>query len=191
MAEHNYINILILKDFSKSITLDDISKDFDAYEISNIMGENDEDGYSDYEEYRYYLEEAIYDDYVNGRANYRSYIEKGMNARFMMELRKSAILPLSEELWDFYTVHKDCETIEDIKNLRIQRLKFINDTYYDLDWQLYMLLRHYWGPKGRDIIIDYECCFADGDYRKMGNPDTYRADWLAQHIPPERLKWIV
>lgn len=186
--EHKYIDFSILRDFPKTITLDDVSDDFDRYKITNIMDETQ----ADYEEYRYYLEEALYDDYTNQRANYMSYIEPGMDARFMMELRKSAILPITDEkLIGFYGKHAQCKSIEEIKGLRVEYLKFLNDDYQDLDWQLYMLLRYCWKNRGSDIVIDYECCFKDGDYTRMRNPIHYRADFLAQHLPPERLKWMV
>ncbi len=67
------------------------------------------------EEYRCYLVDALLSDYDNRRINYKAYIEKNMNIRFLMELRKSALLIIAEpEKQTFYTGYKDCKTIEDI-----------------------------------------------------------------------------
>lgn len=184
---HKYIDLSILYDTSQKMTRSIVLADFDKYRIHNIMCENEEDSFSkaDYLEYRGYLADALYMDYMKRGVNYHAYIEEGMNARFMMELRKSALLRLDDNLSHYYADYADCETVEDIKRLRIECLKKWCSDYEEFDWQIYMVVRWCWGNKSPDILIDYECCFDDGDYHKMGNPEIYRQQFLEQHIPKE------
>ena len=182
---HNYIDISQLYDFSEHLTLDDVSDDFDKYHIHNIAAEDGSYFNYDYDEFRYYLEEALFSDYEAERINYRAYIEDGMDARFMMELRKSALLRVSgDELIGFYAAHSTCETVEDIRALRIKWLRFLHPDYMDLDWQVYMLINWCWGIKGSDIVIDYERCLNDGDWYRQNSPEDYRLEWLKLHLPP-------
>ena len=183
---HTYIDLSRLYDFSEKLTFDDVSADFDKYHIHNILDEDNPEPFWVYEEYRYYLEEALWDDYQLGRINYRAYIEEGMDARFMMELRKSALLRI-EGCPAFYSDHSKCETVDDIRNLRLKYPRQISEDYEEFDWQLYMLIRWCWTSKGTDIVIDYESCFDDGDYHKEGNPEHYRRAFLEGHIPRERI----
>jgi len=188
----SYINLDKLYDFSDDITYDSIDQDFEDYDIRYLPCKTRRMSKWDAKENRYYLVDALLSDYTNKRINYKAYIERGMNIRFLMELRKSALLIIGEpEKQTFYSGHKDCKTIQDIKDYRIRHLQTINKDYQDLDWQLYMLIRYCWGKRGADILIDYEACFADGDPRLMRGPANYRADFLKQHIPPERWIWII
>lgn len=142
MGSHTYIDLAKLYDFSEDLTFDDVSADFGKYHIHNIAGETtyEMDFDFDYEEYRYYLEEALWDDYKTRRINYRAYLEDGMDARIMMELRKSALLRI-DDCPSFYSKHSECETVDDIKSLRLKYLKSLSEDYEEFDWQLYMLIR--------------------------------------------------
>lgn len=182
---HSYIDVNKLYDFSEHLTFEDVSADFDRYHIHNIAAEDGSYFNYDYDEFRYYLEEALFSDYEAGRINYRAYIEDGMDARLMLELRKSALLRMSHpSLIGFYAAHSQCETVADIKELRIKWLHFLHQDYMDLDWQVYMLINWCWGVKGSDIVIDYEDCLNDGDYRRQNGPEGYRLQWLKIHLPP-------
>lgn len=64
------------------------------YKITNVAQYDDEDAL-------YAICEALYDDYTNKMANYESYVEVGMNARIMMELRKSVVFPVGHVYYDF------------------------------------------------------------------------------------------
>ena len=188
---HTYIDYDKLYDFSEHLTFEDISADFDKYHIHNIAAENGSSFNYDYEEFRYYLEEALYDDYEQGLINYRAYIEDGMDARFMMELRKSALLRVrGEGLIGFYAAHSECETVDDVKALRMKWLHFLHDDYRDSDWQVYMLIRYCWGRKCTKLLIDFEECFNDGDPSKQSNPELYRQEWLRLHLPPNLVHLI-
>ena len=103
-------------DFSdSSIDFDTVLNDLYKYQISNIL---------DDDESVYILADVLYNDYKCHVANYKSYISNGMNARVLMELRKSAILPL--EMFGNDEVYKDyvgIETVQDVKNKRIQFFK--------------------------------------------------------------------
>lgn len=170
---HSYINFSRLKDFNKSKDFGDIWDDVQyRYEVRNII---DDEG-------RYYIIQALYDDYRLQRANYEAYIEKGMNARILMELRKSAIIPLADKHADFYTKHKNCNTVQDIKELRTAYLKFVNTDYIDKDWQYYYMIKYTLGKKAKDIFIDYEDCYGDGDISKQTTVDDYAQDFVDDHL---------
>ena len=173
---HKYIDITRFHDFKKNKSFDDILTDVeDKYKISNICNDGGES--------LYYIADALYFDYKNQTANYEAYIEKGMDARVLMELRKSAIIPLDTDLYDFHTEHCSCSTISEIKEHRIKWLKNFNSDYQDLDWQYYFLIRHTLRKKSIGFIFDFEECYADGDYRLQTNPDDYVRGFVQAHLP--------
>lgn len=179
---HSYINERLVKNFSRVMTFDIVHDDLKInYGIKNI---------ANYESLCF-LAQTLLEDYQERRANYKSYIERGMDARMLMELRKSAVLPMSKTMFNFYSSHSKCNTVQDVKNLRIQKLRYLNPDYKDLDWQYYMLAKHFLGRNAKQFLIDFEGCYADGDWRKETNPDIYRKHFLEQHIAPDRLKWMV
>lgn len=177
-ALHNYIDVNLVHDYSQDIDFDTVIDEvIDTYTIKNIF---DDDGES-----VYYLSQALYEDYITQRANYRAYIEKDMDARVLMELRKSAVLPMAEDSYDFYTGHKTCNTVADIKAFRTQYLKFLNKDYFDLNWQYFYITKVFLGKKAHDYKFDYESCFADGDFRKETCDEDYITDAIKAHKPPE------
>ncbi len=171
---HKYIDVKILHDFKKQKTLDDVITDImDIYKIQNISNDDNESVY--------YICKALYDDYAMQRANYTSYIEKEMDARVLMELRKSAVLPMDIDLYDFYSKHCECENQADIKQFRTQYLKFLNEDYADLDWQYYYLVKNTLKRKSKGFFFDYETCFADGDYKKQSSIEDYKIAFINAH----------
>lgn len=174
---HNYIDINILRDYSKPLTLDDVYNDVEnIYNITNIFDDEDYECLTA-------ICNALYTDYTVQRANYHAYIERGMNARMLMELRKSAVIPMDEELFDFYTKHSSCETYTDVKNFRSDYLKFLCSDYQDLNWQYHYLILHYLRGKAKDFFFDYEICFADGDPSKQTDRTDYDREFFNAHMP--------
>ena len=121
-------------------------------------------------------------------ANYEAYIEEGMNARMFLNLRKSALVPLEEDLFDFYTDHCKCDTIEEVVSHRINFLKRFNSDYMDLNWQYFFLIKYTQGYKSKDFIFDFEECYADGNWRLQTNPDMYLREFKNAHLP-DRLQY--
>lgn len=170
-----HININKLYDYSKDKTFAEVKNDIvKKFKIKNIAEDSDEESL-------YYICDALHEDYIQQRANYEAYIEEGMDARLLMELRKSAIIPMHPDLYDFYDKHKECKTVEDIKSLRANYFKFINSDYADLDWQYHLLIHTFLGYKAKDLIFDYEICFADGDPDKQTDYETYQRDFFEAH----------
>ena len=172
---HKYIDTTKLRDYSKRKTFNKVKSDIvEKYKITNIDDDYDQESL-------YYICKALYDDYTLQRANYEAYIEKGMNARMMMELRKSAVIPMSEELFDFYDMHKTCETVEDVKELRTKYFKFLCDDYIDANWQYDILVLSFLKRKHKGFYFDLEECFADGDPSKQTGPEDYKRDFVEAH----------
>ena len=172
---HKYIDTSKLRDFKKRKTYEMVEEDVRVkYGITNI-----EDDFE--EEALYYICNALYEDYITQRANYEAYIEKGMNARMLMELRKSAVIPKAENLYDFYEMHHSCNNWQDVKGLRAEYFKFLNEDYADLNWQYYILVCTYLGYKAKDFYFDYEECYADGDPSKQTGPEDYKRDFVEAH----------
>ena len=93
-------------DFSMKKSFDDVCEDIrDKYKITNLLYDDDEAFYA--------LCEALFYDYESKIANYESYIKEEMDARLLMELRKSAVLPASND--SFYEGHGSCKSIGDIE----------------------------------------------------------------------------
>lgn len=177
IPKHKYIDADKLFDFSeKGVGAQSIYDDLQRLKITNIIDEY----------YMMTLAEYLESDYYNKRANYKAYIEGGMNARILMNLRKSALIHVEGSVLfpDFYIDHCKCETVQDIRNLRIKYLKFLNEDYMDLDWQVYTLIRMCWGATPDDTTLELEAGYVDGDWRLQMNPEDYKRERLKQFIRP-------
>ena len=175
MNKHSYIDIEKVRDFRDKKEWGDIWNDLNyKYKIINV--------YDDDEESMTYLCDALYSDYEKGIANYEAYLEHNMDARIMMELRKSAVLWFSEEFNSFYMEHNICNTVDEIKKIRIKYIKPLCDDYKDLDWQLFYLIHYSLGKKAEGFLIDYESCFADGNWKNQTNPDDYVESFVDAHM---------
>ena len=130
-----YFDYKLIKTFRyKSVSFKKVRADIIANNFKNINV--CEEVYDD-------LAALLCDDYNLRFANYRGYMEKGMDLRIFAELRKSAIM--NTECIDFFKLHEKCKTIQDIKNARIIYLnpytyQFFRDGYRDEDWQLFYIL---------------------------------------------------
>lgn len=172
---HSYINITRLRDFSQEVTAESVLADLHSYEITNIRDDGDD-------ECIWFIAETLQDDYLTQRANYKSYIERGMNLRMLMELRKSAILPMAEHNYWFYTNHKNAETVQDVKQLRIDFLGKLNSDYHDEDWQYMAIIKHYLRSKADCFYFDMEDCYADGNPNAVRDLEDYKRDFLKVHF---------
>ena len=173
---HKYIDISKLRDFSEKKNFDSIMNDIvNKYKITNIA---EDDGES-----LVYLTEALLNDYENEITNYESYIEVGMDARLMMELRKNACLKMAPKLEYFYAEHHNLNTVKEIADYRTKFLQSLNKEIIGLDWEYWIIVRRCWGRKAKDFIVDYESCFADGDWRKEHTVEEYKQQFL------ENYKW--
>lgn len=183
---HSYINPCLVKDFSKKKEFMDVYDDLESkYKITNILDDEDES--------LYYLAEVLFDDYEVHRCNYEAYIEEGMDARLMMELRKSAVFFVDGDDTYFYTGLKDCNTWQEVRQFRINFFKRINPDYEELDWQYYYLVLVTCGEYAKDFIFDFENCFADGDWRKQTTIKDYKLGYYNAHVPEwlQSDEWLV
>ena len=177
--KHTYINPELVHDFREKKTEDSIYNDlYDKYDITNVA--DDDESY-------HYIWQAIYDDYMYERCNYEAFIEKGMNARLLMEHRKSAMFRFEkeEDKIKFYTEYNYCQNAEDVKKVRRKFFKQGNMDYEDLGWQYYYLAEHFLGKdKCKDFYFDLEDCFADGDASKQETIEDYNTMFFRAHMPP-------
>lgn len=171
---HLYIDITKLRDFSQEVTADSVWQDLIDYGITNII---DDEGES-----LWLIAKTLNEDYQIHRANYKSYIERGMNLRMLMELRKSAILPVAEQDYWFYTNHKNAETVQEVKHLRIDFLGRLNSDYHDEDWQYMAIIKVYLGSKADYFYFDMEGCYADGNPNSVRHLEDYKRDFLRAHF---------
>lgn len=171
---HSYIDAAKLRDFTQEVTEDSVWQDLMNYGITNIR---DDDGES-----LWHIARTLNEDYHMHRANYKSYIEKGMNLRMLMELRKSAILPMAEQNNWFYTNHRNAETPEAVKQLRIDFLGKLNSDYHDEDWQYMAIIKVYLGRKADCFYFDVEDCYADSDSNTIKHLEDYQRDFLKAHF---------
>lgn len=164
-----------LRDFSEKIDIDLVIEDLsESYNIENIL----DDGES-----LWIISNTLLEDYTLKRINYRGYIFCKMDARILMELRKSMLLLLNTELEnELYNKIKKCKTIEDIRNSRISVISKIIEEYKDYDWQVYYLLLNMWGKRGKGIEIDFESCYNDGNPFKERRPKEYIKDFARAHF---------
>lgn len=177
MLKHNYINPAKTYDFSKHKTFKKIYNDIEkTYNIQNIFECDDDNAL-------YEIADALHEDYIKHRANYEGYIEHNMDARVLMELRKSAIVHMGKDLYYFYGAHNNCEAVKDIKQVRIDVVKRVEPDYRDLDWQYFELVRMlYSNEELEGFRFNYEDCFQDRDLSKQNGPADYLEDWLDAHM---------
>jgi hypothetical protein len=167
-----------LRDFSEEMTMDTVIDDLvKNYTIKNIC---DDDGES-----VCYLAEALLEDYTTSKANYKAYIEKDMDARLLMEIRKSAVIPFGEQFTDFYEKHSTLKTAKEVKEFRTQYIHAMNDDYIEKNWQYYYLIKFFWKGRAKYFCFDFESCFADGDWRKQTNPEDYQEEMLYDRRIPD------
>lgn len=177
MSKHSYINPDLVHNFTKPITYDELYDQI-KNEVTCIVDDD--------EESLTYICNTLWDDLETQRANYKAYIEPGITARMLMELRKSAMLPMAKELQDFYSLHSSCETYEDVHQFRKQYLSFLCDNYMDFDWQIYYVLRYSLGTKkNKTLDINYEYCFDDNIHLPFETLDDYKESWIEQRFPKE------
>ena len=145
----------------------------DVYHIQNI-----------YPELECYWEIvlALYYDIQYERCNYRCYIKEGMDARFMMELRKCILMVLPDE---FYTIFDNCKTADEVLQTRIHYIKTkLYDQYEGWDWQTWHYIMHCWGrDHNQELEIDFESCFNDGIPEKEKDSELYKRQWMSAHMP--------
>lgn len=176
LAKHKYIDINILKDFSEPLTHQMVYEELADLNITNIRDDYEDDYFL------WLLAGILFDDYTIQRANYRSYVEGGMNLRILAELRKSAVLPIAEEDYYFYTNHCKAETVRQIKNVRKRYFRQGNEDYDDEDWQYMAIMKYFSGAKGKDFAFDFNGLFADGDPRLVKDLEDYKREFLIAHF---------
>lgn len=188
---HSYIDYKILYDFSDAeVSSETIFSDLrDVYKITNIGGYNEDDKFIHTAD----VADELYDDYFYKRANYRAYIEEGMNLRMLAELRKSALIKVAgKQLYpDFYMAHNNCETVKQVSDTRVKFLKFLNADYIDMEWQTYYIIRRCWGTTTDNILLNFEYIYEDGDRSKQQTVYNYRFNMLKNYIPEEQLQWLI
>lgn len=156
----------ILHDFSKKKTYNDIEKEIvKKYKITNIRTDCYED------EALYIICDTLYIDYKYKLANYEAYIQKGMNARLLMELRNTMIQRLTDE-----EIHKfdNCTSPLEVVHIREKVMRRFTSPTDDVvePWQLFLIsiksLGAYqiYNEEDIDFRIDFEDCYEDGDINK-------------------------
>ena len=163
--KHCYIQPKLVKDFSNvPDTIDGIIADLQNNQFTNIY--EDEYVYID-------LAALLHDDLLYGFANYRGYIEKGMNLRMFAELRKSAIIPT--DVPEFFIAHSEFNTIEEVKQWRIKHITRICDGYTDEDWQYYMFMKAAMSREKGEIFNRLGFDFDDNGWL-LDTPEGYWRD---------------
>lgn len=169
------INIDIKNDYSKKLALKDIVKDIRDYGITNIRQDDDNESL-------YVLADTLLGDYNMRRANYKAYITRGIDARVLMELRKSAVLPFEVLSPAIFEAHNGVYTVEGIKEIRKAYFQTINQDYRDEDWQYFLLVRKYLNERSDMFFCDFEDCYADGDPSKVRGIPDYIEDFVDAHL---------
>lgn len=147
------MNISVLTDFSMDLDYDTVCDDLTSvYKITNV--------YYDCENL-FDLAEALKSDLDGKRANYRAYIFEGIDARLLMELRKSYILDVGRLTEEFYVGHDGLVTVDAVKDWRIRFFIQYCVDYLDLDWQYNWLSKKFIRGRNRDITFDFEPCYKD------------------------------
>lgn len=174
-APHSYIIPRLIKDFSKKKKFVNVYNDLKyRYRIVNVLNDDA----------LVCIAKTLYKDYKVQRCNYEAYIEEGMDARLLMELRKSAVFFIADgDDTYFYTGLKDCNTWQEVRQFRINFFKRINQDYEELDWQYYFLVIKLCGKYSKDFVFDFEDCFADGDWRKQTVIEDYKLGFYNAHMP--------
>lgn len=166
-----------------TITYEEVWHDLsEVYHITNIYNdwEANEGGYLGGIE----ISKALADDYNYRRCNYKSYIRRGMNARLLMELRISAMIPMDNQ--GFYQMFDTCTTYKEVKDKRIKYFReVLNITWWeDWGWQLWYLLKHNLSnEQSVDLELDYSNCFKDWDEKPVKTSEVYKEQWFNAHVP--------
>lgn len=170
-----------LQRFDDGVSENSIYRDlFRKYKITNVV---------DDVAARSWLVSALKFDLDKRLANYRAYIEPGMDARRLFELRKSMIIPTGERLADFYGRSIRCKTVEGVIKERVDLLFQFYMDYADLPWQYFLVMRHIYGKDYMEgFEFDFEVCFKDGDRKKQTRPDQYIDDFVREHMPYKGLQ---
>lgn len=178
-VSHSYIDFSLVRDFSKKKKFADVYNDLKSeYRVTNVLNDDA----------LHCIAKALYKDYRIQRCNYESYIEDGMDARLLMELRKSSVFYVGEGSDTyFYTGLKDCNTWQEVRQFRINFFGKVFPGYEELNWQYYYLVIKLCGKYAVDFIFDSESCFEDGDWRKQTKVEDYKIEFFNAHMP-ERLK---
>lgn len=179
-CKHKYIDYEQLYNFDRHIERAyEIRKELKLYNITGLA--------HDKETSLIYIADALFSDYVLHRANYRAYLEEGLTARMLMELRLNAILPFTGECLTYYTEHNTAETPNDVINIRKKYLRRHLTPFYDNEgWRNFYLVRQVWKGRALGVRIDYEQYFADRKYMQTKSEDDYLDDALEYIIPPMR-----
>ena len=166
---HKYIEYNKLFDFSEDIDFDYIYKDITKiYKLKNIDYE--------YEDAMNVIINTLLDDYDKCRINYKAFIEKGMDARVLFELRKNAYIKYPD-MKKYCEGHKNLNTIDEIKQYRIEKISEYYDGYADLDWQYSLLISDTWGISTKEFYFDFDVCFNDCHSEYQRTPDDYRREF--------------
>lgn len=167
---HNYIDYKLVHDCTKPKAFSDVFSEIKTkYEIKNIKEDADWESL-------FYICRGLYEDYTKRNTNYEAYIEKGMDARLLMELRKSALFPFTDKKCEeeFFNAYRTCETVDDVKNVRISQVREKSEYYEDANWQYYYLMKLMYNEEQFDnFYFDVEICYKDGDSSKQTNVQDY------------------
>lgn len=168
---HKYIDYKKLRNFDKKMTFDKIHRSLAlTYEVTNI-------DFDDFDPV-YFVVNLLLEDYVFKRANYLAYIEKGIDARVLLELRRNALLKFDDdEMKIFCKEHNTLNTQEEIKNLRIKYIQKYLPEYVDYDWQYALLIKKLWGLDIMEFYFDGEVCFEDRKTDIQRVPEDYKREF--------------
>ena len=159
---HKYIDVNIFRDFSKKFDRHAVYEDL----YDNLTNWVDQNCLNE-------ILMQIWDDYMFKRANYKAYIEPGMNARLFMELRRSAVLQFRIGD-DFFRAFNNCDTAEEVRATRIKMIQRGTPDYKDEDWQYYYLAMFLFNKEQmQNFLFDYEFCYADGEPSDLTGVDYY------------------
>lgn len=175
MSIHNYIDVSKRKDFSKRYSVKYIIEDLKNYKVSNIITDDYDSSYT-------IVAEVLHDDIVTRRANYKGYIEEGINLRMLAELRKSAVLPMAKSMYSFYSDHRFADTVDDVKKLRIDLFGKMKSDYKDEDWQYMAVAKYFLRKKGNYYRFDWEELYLDSSGRLCRDIEDYKKDFVRAHL---------
>ncbi len=171
------IDLSLLKDFTKEKTYQEIENEIlNKYKITNIGTDEDDNPL-------YEICEILCYDYEYKLANYEGYIEVGMNARLLMELRNSVILPYPYgDVNDYYNLFKKCKSPMEVVNIRAKAFEEPIGDLMEEPWQYYFVARFFIKCYGDKFRCDFENCYADGDWSKQLTIEDYRDDFAKCHM---------
>ena len=173
MRKHKYIDVSIFRKFKEPIEYTDVMDDvINKYKISNLSKDD---------ECIDILVSALFWDYYFKKANYKSYIEPGMNARLLMELRNTAMTP--EMPLTYYWNVSECETPKQVIAYRAREINKKIPVYHEEPWQFYFYVLSRQEGEYRDYWrSDFEMCYADGDLSKVLYFENYLDDAVDAHL---------